>query len=406
MRKLFFIIPTLLVTACAGHIRPTEALEKWTARQPLDSKELVQQKFANRALSRDEALAASVLLDSLWRNGIRQKYAQAWRSGKLERDSLQMKLGGRIYGEKPADGRSLYISMHGGGSAPAALNDQQWNNQIYLYRPAEGVYIAPRAPWDDWDMWFKPGMDEFLDMLIQTAVAVEGVNPDKVYLLGYSAGGDGVWRMAPRMADRWAAASMMAGHPGNASQVNLRNLPYMIWMGELDAAYDRNRLAAERGRSMDSLQQADPSGYVHETHIVKGKGHWMDRADSVAIPWMAKFYRNPYPQKVVWRQEEVVRPSSYWLTAPTEELKHEATVVAEYKGNEIDIQNCDYSRLTIGLNDAMMDLDQPVTVNYRGKTVFKGKVDRTIGTLYRTLQERGDLKYMFPAIVEVDCEQD
>ena len=27
-----------------------------------------------------------------------------------------------------------------------------------------------RAPWDDWNMWFKPGLDEFFEALIQTAV--------------------------------------------------------------------------------------------------------------------------------------------------------------------------------------------------------------------------------------------
>lgn len=102
--------------------------------------------------------------------------------------------------------------------------------------------------------------------MIQTAVVEMEVNPDKVYLLGYSAGGDGVWRMAPRMADRWAAASMMAGHPGEVSQVNLRNVPFMIWMGEYDGAYDRNKLAVEKGRVMDSLQQAERRG-IYMKHI-------------------------------------------------------------------------------------------------------------------------------------------
>ena len=36
------------------------------------------------------------------------------------------------------------------------------------------------------------------------AVIKENVNPNKVYLLGYSAGGDGVYQLAPRMANRWA----------------------------------------------------------------------------------------------------------------------------------------------------------------------------------------------------------
>ena len=42
-----------------------------------------------------------------------------------------------------------------------------------------------------------------------TAIVFEDVDPNRVYLLGYSAGGDGVYQLAPRMADRFAAASMM-----------------------------------------------------------------------------------------------------------------------------------------------------------------------------------------------------
>jgi poly(3-hydroxybutyrate) depolymerase len=51
--------------------------------------------------------------------------------------------------------------------------------------------------------------------------------------MGYSAGGDGVFQIAPRMADHWAAAAMMAGHPGDAAALNLRNLPFTIFMGGL-----------------------------------------------------------------------------------------------------------------------------------------------------------------------------
>ena len=46
----------------------------------------------------------------------------------------------------------------------------------------------------------------------------------------------------------------------------------------------------------------------------------MLRADTVAIDWMSKFRRNPYPDKVVWRQEESnQRPSFYWLSVPSED---------------------------------------------------------------------------------------
>lgn len=346
---------------------------------------VADQGFADKKLTEKGAIEAEQVLLEAWKKEVKKKYHRFWVLKNFSRDGLQMKFDYRVFGELPEDGRSLFISMHGGGNAPEALNTQQWKNQIRLYEPQEGVYVAPRAPWDDWNMWFKPGLDEFFDALIQTAVVEMEVNPDKVYLLGYSAGGDGVWRMAPRMADRWAAASMMAGHPGEVSQVNLRNVPFMIWMGENDGAYDRNKLAVEKGRVMDSLQQAEPEGYIHETHIVKGKGHWMDRADTAAIAWMTKYKRNALPKKIVWRQEEVMRPFMYWLGVDLETARPGMAVVAELSGNEIKIEACDYPKLRIYLNDRMVDMDKPVKVTYKGKVLFEKKLARTAKCMARTL---------------------
>lgn len=403
MKRLYILLAVLLA-ANNIYAQTIDALKRWAEQNPVKI-ELQNESFAQKNLTADEAEDAAALLELQWREQMKQLYKEALENEVFKRGKLQMKFKAITYGEKPSDGRSLYISMHGGGATHKRVNDQQWDNQIRLYKPEEGVYVAPRAPWNDWNMWFKPGMDEFFEMLIQAAVATMDVNPDKVYLMGYSAGGDGAWRMAPRMADRWAAASMMAGHPGEASQVSLRNMPFMIWMGENDSAYDRNKLAVKHGAIMDSLQQADNEGYIHETHIIKGKGHWMDRVDAAAVPWMAQYKRNPYPTKVVWRQEEVTRKAFYWLSAPEEECRHKAMVVAEIDKNVIIISESDYSRLTIYLNDEMVDLNKPVVVNYKGKKVFKGKLPRTVGNMARTLAERGDLRYMFPAMVEVELPE-
>ena len=400
MKRIYILLVAVLAVNNI-YAQTIDALQRWTEQNPAKI-ELQNEPFAQKNLTADEAEKAASLLESQWREQMKQLHQEALENEVFKRGRLQMKFKAITYGEKPADGRSLYISMHGGGATHKRVNDQQWDNQIRLYKPEEGVYVAPRAPWNDWNMWFKPGMDEFFEMLIQAAVASMDVNPDKVYLMGYSAGGDGVWRMAPRMADRWAAASMMAGHPGEASQVSLRNMPFMIWMGENDSAYDRNKLAVKHGAIMDSLQQADNEGYIHETHIIQGKGHWMDRVDAAAVPWMAQYKRNPYPNKVVWRQEEVTRNAFYWLSVPEKECRHKAMVVAEIDKNVIEISESDYSRLTIYLNDDMVDLDKPITVRYNGKKVFKGKLSRTVGNMARTLEERGDVRYMFPAMVEVE----
>lgn len=352
--------------------------------------------FSATAFAQDFALIRQQWLDSL-----RTATAEVIRDSIIRQDGDSMKLWWTVYGEAPADGRSLWISLHGGGGTTPEVNDQQWRNQMRLYRPQEGVYVAPRSPLEAWDMWCQQPIDSMYRVLIRTMIAHYDVNPDKVYLLGYSAGGDGVWRMAPRMADHWAAASMMAGHPGDVRLENLLNTPFMIWCGANDAAYNRNRLDRERGVQMDSLQRVCPDGYVHETHIMEGKGHWMDREDAAALPWMAKFQRQAWPKHIIWQQEAVLRPDFYWLSAPRRELKRGMRVDAEVNGNTIIISRCDYSELSLYLSDELVNLKKPVTVKLRGKKVFKGKVKPSAETYRQTLHLRQDPRFAAPCQIVV-----
>jgi hypothetical protein len=238
--------------------------------------------------------------------------------------------------------------------------------------------------------------------LIQTMMLFHDVNPDKVYILGYSAGGDGVWRIAPRMADHWAAASMMAGHPGDVNLLGVRNMPFMLWCGGADAAYNRNTEVAKRGLELDSLQRTDPEGYIHETHILAGKPHWMDLEDKAALPWMAKYTRNPYPSTVVWCQGDNGRTHFYWLGVPSAETQKGNILRAHIKNNIVTINQSDYSQVTIYLNDQLVDLDKTIKVVYGKKTLFKGKLSRTAENLRKSLEERGDPTYCFPAILKVN----
>jgi len=258
-------------------------------------------------------------------------------------------------GEAPADGRSLWISMHGGGNAPAALNDQQWRNQFQLYDPAEGIYVAPRAPTDTWNLWHEAHIDPMFARLIEDYVALRGVNPDKVYLMGYSAGGDGVWQLAPRMADRFAAASMMAGHPNEASLLGLRNLPFAIFVGGADAGYDRNKVAAAKSAELDRLEKDDPGGYVHLSRIYENLPHWMNRRDAEALPWMARFKRSPWPKKIVWFQDDVVHDRFYWLKIPGDSgAKAGDQIVATVDGQTITLEGRVPARTELRLSDELL----------------------------------------------------
>ena len=361
---------------------------------------------SDRPLTKAEAIRKTEDVKSAWLDSIRTATADVYNNKELRAGDLVMPIAWQVFSDEDnTDDLALFISLHGGGGAPPRLNDQQWQNQQRLYRPRNAVYLCPRAPFNTWDLHFKPELDEFYHRIIQMAVAHLHVNPDKVYIMGYSAGGDGVWRLGPRMADSWAAASMMAGHPGDVSLVSLRNTPFMIWCGADDVAYDRNRECERRIAVMDSLHRDDPEGYIFEGHIVPDKGHWMDRADTAAVTWMAQYVRNPYPHRIVWQQGDAMHEHFYWLTAPADELAKGREVRAGIDGNTVCITRCDYSSLTISLCDAMLDLDQPVTVKYKDKVLFEGRVERHAGTLRRTIATRGDLSYIFPAQLHVQIDK-
>lgn len=339
-----------------------------------------------------------------------------WKAKAFKYKDKTMEFETNIYGEIPADGRSLYISMHGGGAASSSINDGQWKNQIIMtsdhsryYGIKEGVVIIPRAPVDDWNMWFQPEIDYLFEDAIRAAVLFANVNPNKVYIMGYSAGGDGVFRLATRMADHWAAASMSAGHPGEVTPANLRNIGFALNMGRLDSPYNRNTLATEWKVKLENLHLVDPEGYRFMANIFHNKSHWMEMEDRVAIPFMAEFKRNPYPDKVVWEQNSFhVRSNFYWLGISEKDIKETGiadnpskVIKVSYKGNTINIEDNYADELSLYLNDKMVNLDKKIIVNYKGKKIFKGKVKRQASVIQRTASQRKDSDYIFSAQLKI-----
>ena len=343
-----------------------------------------------KALTKEEAERAIAFTYETMLSEQRENRAAELKAKSFTMGDKTMRWLEKTFGEAPADGRSLWISMHGGGEAPEQVNTQQWQNKIRLYQPEEGIYIAPRAPTDKWNMWHQEHIDPMFAHLIESMVALRGVNPDKVYLMGYSAGGDGVWQIAPRMADRYAAAAMMAGHPNEAQLFGLRNLPFAIFMGENDAAVNRNKVAAQKSAEIAELHKADPEGYVHLSRIYPGLGHWMNLKDAEGVPWMAKFTRNPWPQKIVWYQDDITHQRFYWLRLPEGAAMKDQKIKAEINGRSIRLTGDVPPGTQILLSDKLINLDEPIEISVNDKATFTTRPVRSIKTIRAALQERLD----------------
>lgn len=80
-------------------------------------------------------------------------------------------------------------------------------------------------------MWFKDYMEDFILEIIRSFLVNDLIDINKVFITGYSAGGDGVYHLAPRLADHLAGAAMMAGHPNGINLMNTRNIGFSIQVG-------------------------------------------------------------------------------------------------------------------------------------------------------------------------------
>lgn len=381
------------------------ALKDWAGSAKSLDPATLPESLRSVPMTRDDAQAAARMLWKAHVRRVREEREHELASGTVELDDKRMPFTYKKFGEKPAGGRSLWISMHGGGGAPTAVNDRQWENQKKLYTLQEGIYLTPRAPTDTWDLWHQGHIDALFARLIENMVIVEGVDPNRVYVMGYSAGGDGVYQLAPRMADRFAAAAMMAGHPNESQPLGLRNLPFALLMGGNDAAYKRNQVAREWADKLDGLRADDPGGYTHFVKIFEGKGHWMGGEDKVALPWMAAFRRNIVPDQVAWRQDDVTHDRLYWLGMDKAQAKAGQVLVVRRSGQDFRVERAEGVReFRLILSDRMVDLDEPVRVLRGDRVLFEGRVPRTAESIVAGFVERPDPTYSTSVRIDVKLE--
>lgn len=386
---------------------------------------------------------AKQCMEELWEEHCRNLRADEKRRAEVEEHcitfgTVKMHYGMEVIGEPEQNGYPVYIALHGGGGAPDPyMNDKQWEHMGVYYRDSVkcGIYINPRGVRDTWDTHANPESYPLYDRLIENLAVFCSADPNRVYLLGFSAGGDGVYLVGPRMADRFAALHMSAGHPNKGSLVNLYHTPIQLQVGMNDYAYDRNHVTVEYQLYLEALQSKNPDGYIHNVYVHVDKPHnfrdnaeenqtvmidnrvWLEtgyvtkrQTDSNAVHFLEEFVRDPVPKRVIWELKGRYRArlrsceSFYWLKAPHRIGKGKAIVHLDPAANAVVIERDDTKgQLTALLRDGMLDLDKSVTVQYPDGHKKEFRVERSRETALSTLEERGDRNYMFTASLALGC---
>lgn len=394
---------------------------------------------------------AAAFESTLWNTYLSASNQDAQR--KAQHDRRELRYGDKVMkfsldriGNKPSNGYPVYIALHGGGGAPSSVNDSQWQHMKIYYKDSvkNGIYVAPRGITDTWNLHFRDESYPLYDRLIENLIAYEGADPNRIYLLGFSAGGDGVYQIVPRMPDRFAAANMSAGHHNWIEFDNLYNTPFLIQVGERDTAYNRHHVGAENHLKLNELNARHGGGYIHDAFIHYNGSHnsWRDnnaqspkysvikdphkwryendrttiQVNTNAIDWL-KRYERATPKKIIWDLKtraprtttwgkayvdanaaiEASADLFYWLKLDDNDVK-DGRIEAEIKPEENAIYLSNVSgvkNLRILLHRALFDFTRPVTVYLNNQKLSETTPALRVSVMTRTLLERGDPALLF-----------
>ena len=165
------------------------------------------------------------------------------------------------------------------------------------------------------------GMEDFLEVWDDSMAALP-IDPDRVYMTGYSMGGYASWLLPTLMPDRFAGASPQEGPatqglfvaPGVTAEAqnggdleaqltynileNVRNVPYAIYSGNTDELVWITGVLAMHAKLTGM-------GYTNRLYQIDGGEHYvsavLDQWDEAAN-YLNSFRRDPNPPQVTYRR--------------------------------------------------------------------------------------------------------
>lgn len=127
----------------------------------------------------------------------------------------------KTYESEPNADFPLLLFLHGGGDAGGSLRDINRSGPPKLIAQGKEfpfLILAPQNPYKK-KWWNVRAVNQLLD----SVVANNRVDPERVYLTGLSRGGGAAWEMAVHYPDKFAALAVVCG---------MAPVPYASWLNK------------------------------------------------------------------------------------------------------------------------------------------------------------------------------
>lgn len=318
--------------------------------------------------------------------------------------------------------KGLVVGLHGGGEGAGSADEPRGTWQL---KGCMGVY--PQGLVLTGDNWNTVHGEKHILTLIETAKAQHDIDPDRVYVMGFSMGGTGSWHMAGRFPDLFAGAAPCAGvvmaSPKSAVPTkeevltvqygivpNVRNLAMYYFIGLEDRNCPPGTYLFVQDMLAD-LKKEDPGGYggIRFT-TYPGLAHAMPPGEpGKLLEWIGEQRRDAFPKKIVWeyalhphplpqahdKTDRLVQNWFYWIRhdRPSDRME----IKAERNGNAFSIRalGVDREGLWLMLNPSMIDVSEEIVVTVDGEEFYRGKPVPDLATVVESLDSKLDTTLVF-----------
>jgi len=126
----------------------------------------------------------------------------------------------------------LLLYLHGGQGRGREFAKMAWYPIIQMVSEGASlplIVLAPQCP--EGETWIDP---DLVVAMLDEVLASYRVDPDRVYLVGYSMGGEGAWLLAYRHPELFAAVAPMSGFCNPLWATRLARLPVWAFHGAKD----------------------------------------------------------------------------------------------------------------------------------------------------------------------------
>ncbi|MFT4541475.1 MAG: poly(3-hydroxybutyrate) depolymerase [Planctomycetota bacterium] len=249
--------------------------------------------------------------------------------------------------ESEGAGFPLIITLPIGKSSPAEHLRSTWSEREIL---SSAILLAAQMPSDPeaWDKVTHRGLPGGIAHVLTALRAAQNslaINPNRIFVLGHGVGAPAALAIGNHSPQHFAGIVLRSGDPGQLAPDNLGNLPVLLaaCAGTADDFEAASKALGHEGCSI----QRDPA--------LLSVWKWMKAQRRVALPNKVTLVPgNPFPTRAYWLR----------VTPIADSPRVSATV--DRMANSITVDGIGVSSVTFYLNDSLVDLERPLTINHGG----------------------------------------